>query len=159
MSSMLGSCFACLQVKLHNLKLTSMVPAHQGAYMHENPLLKKLRFKPDQKIAVLNSPPGFLNSLGELPEGMEIETELTGQYAIIHAFYTHFHVLKSQVDNLKSALVEDGILWLSYPKQSSKQDSDLNRDILREKLAAEGLKPVAQVSIDEIWSALRFKLS
>jgi hypothetical protein len=123
----------------------------------DNPLLRKLMFKPDHKIAILNSPLGYIKSLGELPVGVEIDPDLVGMYDIIHAFYTHFQALESQVENLKSSLVDGGILWLSYPKQTAKQESDLNRDILREKLAGKGLNAVAQVSIDEIWSALHFK--
>ena len=53
--------------------------------------------------------------------------------------------------------MDGGILWISYPKQSAKQDTDLNRDILRESLLNQSLKAVAQISIDDTWSALRFK--
>ena len=125
--------------------------------MTENSLVKKVRIKPIQKIAVLNSPPGYLSSLGDLPDGVMLDEELNGDYDLIHAFFTQMSVLETQIERLKSALVEHGILWISYPKQSAKQESDLNRDILRDKLADQGLKAVAQISIDDTWSALRFK--
>lgn len=126
--------------------------------MSDNPTLKKLRIKPDQKIAVINPPAGYLNALGYLPDGVLVDSELVGRYDLIHAFFTHFQELGMQIEDIKTALVDDGILWISYPKQSTKQESDLNRDILRDKLAEKGLKAVAQISIDDTWSALRFKI-
>ena len=49
------------------------------------------------------------------------------------------------------------LLWLSYPKRSSKVETDLSRDVGWEVVADAGLRPVTQVSIDETWSALRFR--
>ena len=125
--------------------------------MSDNPLLKKLKIKPDQKITVINPPAGYLNALGNFPDRVLVDSELVGRYDLIHAFFTHFQNLEMQIEDIKTALVDDGILWISYPKQSAKQESDLNRDILRDKLADQGLKAVAQISIDDTWSALRFK--
>jgi len=125
--------------------------------MIENSLVKKVRIKPIQKIAVLNSPPGYLSSLGDLPDGVVLDEELNGMYDLIHAFFKQMSVMDAQIVELKSALVEYGILWISYPKQSAKQHTDLNRDILRESLLNQGLKGVAQISIDDTWSALRIK--
>ena len=48
-----------------------------------------------------------------------------------------------QIEDIKTALVDDGIMWISYPKQSAKQESDLDRDILRDILVDQGLKAVA----------------
>ena len=51
----------------------------------------------------------------------------------------------------------DGLLWVSYPKKSSKVDTDLSRDTLWEPPGETGLRPVTQVSIDKTWSAMRFR--
>jgi hypothetical protein len=96
--------------------------------------------------------------LGDLPDGVVLDQELNGMYDLIHAFFKQMSVLDTQIVELKSALVESGILWISYPKQSAKQDTNLNRDILRELLLKKGLKAVTQISIDDTWSALRFKI-
>ena len=125
--------------------------------MTDNPLLKKLRIKPDQIFAVLHPPAGYLNSLGKLPDGVLVDSELVDRYDLIHAFFAHFQELEIQIEDIQTALVDGGILWISYPKQSAKQDTDLNRDILRESLLNHSLKAVAQISIDDTWSALRFK--
>jgi hypothetical protein len=76
---------------------------------------------------------------------------------LIQAFFTHAVLLEEQVAQLLAALKAGGILWICYPIQSTKQDTDLNRDILRENLTGRDLKAVSLVSIDNIWSAMRFK--
>ncbi len=125
--------------------------------MSDNPLFKKLRILSDQKVLILHAPDGYLASLGDFPSGTEVDTEVKGTYDLMHAFFTHATALEDQIGDLKAALIDDGILWISYPKQSAKQETDLNRDILRESLAGKDLKAVSLVSIDEVWSAMRFK--
>jgi hypothetical protein len=46
------------------------------------------------------------------------------------------------------------ILWIVYPKANR---TDINRDTLWPIVAGLGLRPITQVSIDETWSALRFR--
>ena len=57
------------------------------------------------------------------------------------------------------AIKYDGLLRISYPKRSSRVESDLTRDVMWELMADTGLSPLAQVSIDPVWSALRFRPS
>ncbi len=50
----------------------------------------------------------------------------------------------------------DKLAWIAYPK-ARKLGTDLNRDVLSESVASEGVQPVRQVAIDDVWSALRFR--
>ena len=57
-------------------------------------------------------------------------------------------------------LTADGTLWFAYPKKSSrKYCSDIYRDHGWEVLIDRGMHPVRQVSVDDDWSALRFRNS
>ena len=64
-----------------------------------------------------------------------------------------------------SACKPNGLLWISYPKGGpSRGATDLpatpwwvQRDVLGEVTSVSGYKPVAFVSVDETWTALRFK--
>ena len=52
----------------------------------------------------------------------------------------------------------DAILWVAYPKQSSKRlKCEFNRDSGWQKFGELGWEAVRQVAIDEDWSALRFR--
>jgi len=55
------------------------------------------------------------------------------------------------------AIKYDSLLWLAYPKGGSSIKTDINRDKLWELLKPTGYRPVAQVSIDRDWSAIRFR--
>ena len=127
--------------------------------MSKTELQKKLRIIGDQHIALVHAPKGYLTLLGPLPESVVVQHTIEGtqDLDIVHAFYTQMSVLDAEASNLVQAFRDDGILWISYPKLSAKTDSDLNRDLIWEKMVMLGVKAVAQISIDEVWSAIRFK--
>jgi len=53
-------------------------------------------------------------------------------------------------------LNKDGKLWVAYPKTASKIASDLNRDCNWEILSSNNFVSVCEVTLDHVWSALRF---
>jgi hypothetical protein len=55
------------------------------------------------------------------------------------------------------ALHTEGKLWIAYPKTTSKIASDLNRDCSWNDLTDSGFEDVEQVTLDHVWSAIRFK--
>jgi hypothetical protein len=122
------------------------------------PLIKKLRLLPGQQAQVLNAPPGYIESLEELPEGIVlVEAPEEGSCDFVHLFvkdraeFAAFGLVATR------AIKYDGVLWISYPKGSSKVKTDLNRDSMWELLADIGWRPVTQISIDDTWSAMRFR--
>jgi len=125
--------------------------------MPQSALSKKLQMKAKGRITVIDAPPGYLDLLTPLPEGVQVADALTGQYDIVHAFFERLDDLLAAVDGLKAALVDGGILWISYPKLTAKRDSDLNRDLIWKVLGERGLKAVSQIAVDDVWSAMRFK--
>ena len=54
-------------------------------------------------------------------------------------------------------LNKDGKLWIAYPKTASKIASDLNRDCNWEILTSNHFVSVCEVTLDHVWSALRFE--
>jgi len=55
-------------------------------------------------------------------------------------------------------LIADGILWFCYPKKTSKKyKTDIDRDHGWKALNDSGLYGIRLVSIDEDWSAFRFR--
>jgi hypothetical protein len=50
----------------------------------------------------------------------------------------------------------DRLAWVAYPK-GGQLDTDLNRDTLAATLTERGVRPVRQVALDGVWSALRFR--
>lgn len=120
-------------------------------------LAAKLQIKPGQRIVIINPPPGYINELGQLPEGVEMADQPTGKFDFVHLFARNTEELNRLAPKAIRAVSPDGLLWISYPKGSSGIQSDLTRDAGWDILHEAGLENVTQVSINEVWSAGRFR--
>lgn len=124
--------------------------------MSKTSLAKKLRIQPGQRILILNPPSEYLDELG-LPEDVELAERPEGAFDFVHLFVKNTAELENLGPTAIKAVKYDGLLWISYPKRSSKVETDLTRDVGWEMMAGAGLRPVTQVSVNDIWSALRFR--
>jgi hypothetical protein len=127
-----------------------------GVIMGDAALIKKLGIKPGQRAAVINSPDGYADRIGP-PQGVEVTTDLDGTFDFVQVFAKDRAILDRHLNAGHAALKPGGVFWISYPKGSSKVPTDLNRDVFWEALQHLGVRPVTQVSVDEVWSALRFR--
>lgn len=125
-----------------------------------NPIFKKLNFKDQKQIHILNGPPAFAPVMADMYGIASIKTTLTSTKEV--EFFLGFVTKQKEVDDLTrlvtSLLKEDGLLWFAYPKGTSKKYTcDFNRDTGWRELGKQGFEPVRMVAIDEDWSALRFR--
>jgi hypothetical protein len=122
-------------------------------------ILKKLNFKDQgQPVLVINAP----KSYGEIKAAFEGEVHQQAElevYDFVQVFGTSNEELQSNAKKAVTYVKEDGLLWLCYPKKSSKvyKGSDCSRDTVTGMLSEEGYEPVRQIAIDDDWSALRFR--
>lgn len=124
-----------------------------------NALLKKLNFKNQESITILNAPDSFSEEMNDFKNYLGINQEISS-YKI--EFVLIFVTKQEEIDNLIPEIVErmeeDGLLWMVYPKGTSKKyKCDFNRDTGWAILGKFGYEPVRMVAIDEDWSALRFR--
>jgi hypothetical protein len=124
------------------------------------PLFKKLNYKEQPLIHVLNAPDSFATELTGMAGVAAIKNAL--KTADRAAFVLAFCTKQTEIDKLApviaNALESDGLLWFAYPKGSSKKyKCDFNRDTGWALLGELGFEPVRMVAIDEDWSALRFR--
>ena len=119
-------------------------------------LTQKLRIKDGFQISVLNAPSGMREKL-DLPASVSVNERLDGQFDLIWYFATQLADLPRDIQALAAAMKPGALLWLTYPKGGSGVSSDLKRDVLWEVAGPAGLEPVAQIAVDDVWTALRFK--
>ena len=119
------------------------------------PLPKKLGIREGSRLAVLNAPDDFAETLGGLPEGVESRTTARGRADVIVCFVSSRAQLERRFDVLKRALEFDGGLWIAWPKRSSGVATDMTEDVAREIALANGLVDNKVCAIDETWSGLR----
>ena len=122
--------------------------------MPESPLAKKLKLKPGARAAVVNAPELYM---AELKHDSDISQKLSGKFEWIQIFAKNTKELASFAPKAAAALKPDSILWLSFPKGSSKIQTDLTRDKGWEAIQDLDLKWVTLVSVNENWSAFALR--
>lgn len=119
-------------------------------------LVEKLGIKEGLKVAIFNSPADYNHTLGKLPENVAVTKNLGERLDFIQFFTKVSKGLERTFPKLKRALAKNGILWISWPKGSSKVKTDLNENIVREIGLGNGLVDIKIAAVDEIWSGLKF---
>lgn len=125
-----------------------------------NAIFKKLNYKDQPQIYVINAPASFKSEMEEMKTATQVKTSLGSAKSV--TFFLAFVTKQKEVETLTrqvAPLIEgDGVLWFAYPKGTSKKYTcEFNRDSGWDELAKHEFEPVRQVAIDEDWSALRFR--
>lgn len=120
------------------------------------PLVAKLGIKPGFRLAVLDAPLNYFELVAPLPAGVAIEHTLgAGPYNCIHLFVTSYAVLTAQLGALKTAIVANGMIWVSWPKRAARIPTDVSEDRVRDLALTLGLVDVKVCAIDTTWSGLK----
>ena len=123
----------------------------------KNPLWKKLTIKEGYKCFLFNSPLNYFDLIEQTPAETEWHEDLSfGPFDFQHVFVTTQSELDSNWNNWKDGLKKDGTLWVSWPKGTSKIETELNGNIVREFGLKGGLVDVKVCAVDENWSGLKF---
>ena len=125
--------------------------------MTETPLTKKLQIKPGYRVLLVNQPDGVRAHLDPLPDGVDVVEESGNDSDAVLLFASTIADLERDLASAMANLKPGGVFWISYPKRSSGVETDITRDTGWDALAAVDWRPVTQVSIDDTWSALRFR--
>ncbi|HWD63160.1 MAG TPA: hypothetical protein VG369_11735 [Humibacter sp.] len=113
---------------------------------------KKLQIKPGNHIAVLGKPDD-----ANLPLGDQATTGADPSTAdVVIAYVTNTSALDAVAGPAIQAAIDDRLAWIAYPT-AGQLGTDLNRDTLAAAVIERGGRPVRQISIDDVWSALRFR--
>lgn len=122
-----------------------------------SPLFKKLNLGEHRRIHVLDAPASFEPELAALA-GVTVLRNAQAPVVFALAFVTTLQAVHDAVQALAPVAQGDALLWMVYPKASSKRlRCEFNRDTGWQALADAGYDTVRQVAVDEDWSALRFR--
>jgi len=124
------------------------------------PLFKKLNFKQQKEILILNHPAEFEKELKDMKDYTIVKTNIGDSKEI--EFVMTFVKTKADIDKITPTIHKklkgDGIVWFAYPKGTSKKYKvEINRDNGWDVLMKLGFEGVRAVAIDNDWSALRFR--
>ena len=119
------------------------------------PLARKLGLKAPLKLLCINAPKEYESWLGELPDGVILVRKAGKPVEAAHVFTTESKFLNATLSKLRNELRQDGFVWVSWPKKSSKVPTDITEDTIREIALPLGFVDIKVCAVSEVWSALK----
>ena len=123
-----------------------------------NTIAQKLKINPGDTLLTLNEPSEFQKGLKGLPKGVRV-VEAGKDYNQVHWFVLNRAQMENQMSKVMKLVKPGIIVWVYYPKGTSKLQTDLNRDKGWDCLLAEGdkLTWINLISFDDTWSVFGFR--
>ena len=116
-------------------------------------IIKKLKFK-DIGI-VINAPTALKEEFVKLHFKTELNKKIKNSNTLV--FINNNGEYLDFLNNNLIYIETDSVLWFAYPKGTSKVKTDINRDTIRVTGQEFGIATVTAISINDTWSALRFR--
>jgi hypothetical protein len=117
------------------------------------PLAKKLGIKEGFKISLCNQPEYYFDLFTDFPGNVKVINKSKTDF--IHYFVREEKQLAKDIKHLKNQIEQDGMIWISWPKKSSKVQTDITEDTVRNHALKNGLVDVKVCAVDEVWSGLK----
>ena len=120
--------------------------------MSEKPVAERLQVKGARRLAVIGASPALDRLVGAKTARAE-----PAAADVVLLFVADRARFDTQLPPLMKKIPRTAILWVAYPKLTSKLAADLSRDVIHGLAPKHGLDTVSQIAIDQDWSALRLK--
>ena len=111
------------------------------------PVARKLGLNPGMRALILASPPGYLKLLTPLAGGLTVSSRAHGRYQFVQVFATRLSEISDFAKKLPEHTAPNALVWISYPKKTSRTNSNLSRDIIRDAMSGAGWRAVSIVAI------------
>jgi hypothetical protein len=120
------------------------------------PLPKKLGFKPKFRVAFFQLPPDIKTALKKALTQCTLVRDGRGELDFAMIFIKSQAGMKQQFPKFAHRLAPAGMLWVSWPKKTSRVVTDLNENDVRRLGLQAGLVDVKVCAVSEVWSGLKF---
>jgi len=120
-------------------------------------LARKMKLQDGQLAVVLNAPEGALQELEPLPFGVILSEngKIPADWILI--FVKNQAELEKILPKALKLFQPETLLWIAYPKKTSKIKTDFTRDTGWSFLQDKDLRWVTLVSFNEDWSAFAMR--
>ncbi len=118
-----------------------------------------MHLRPNQRVLVLGADRDAMRIFEPLPDGCVLDTAM-GQDAadVVVLFASDAVALERMLTRGVGATGHTGALWIAFPKLTSGQATTLTRDTGWEPVQRLGLQFLALISLDDTWSAVRYRV-
>jgi hypothetical protein len=132
-----------------------VVPSGVFAGYSGVPLARKLGIKPGWIVGLVEAPPDFASTVGELPAGASLRRGGRGAADLVIWFVRSRSQLERRIVAI-AARAGAGGLWIAWPKQRAGVSTGVTQADVRRVGLASGLVDYKICAIDMTWSGLRF---
>jgi hypothetical protein len=122
------------------------------------PLPQKLGIKAGQTIVTIGAPANYAKLVSPLPKTALFTQKIKAGATFIHLFVLTRSALEKELKRLRKLVADTGVLWVSWPKKSSRVATDVTEDVIRELALPLGFVDVKVCAIDETWSGLKLMI-
>jgi len=119
------------------------------------PLAKKLGIKPGSWLLLVGAPAGYATLLEPLPEGVQLDTQLSKATDIAQIFVVRREQLQQLLTSYRTKLKSNGVIWVSWPKKSARVPTDITEDTIRDVALPIGYVDIKVCAVNEVWSGLK----
>ncbi|HET9458880.1 MAG TPA: hypothetical protein VFO51_02735 [Sphingomicrobium sp.] len=119
------------------------------------PLAKKLSLKDGMRVWWDGVPDSVRAEIRSSGLALKHRSTPIGPLDAAHIFVRQRDVLDCKLRLLLPLLAPSGFVWVSWPKKSAKQDTEITEDVIRAVALPMGLVDIKVCAVDEIWSALK----
>jgi hypothetical protein len=127
------------------------MPGYSGT-----PLAKKLGIKDGFRIALMHVPADVMAELRNAFDKCQTAKPARGDLDFVFLFVESRAVLERELMTAAKALAPAGMLWIAWPKKSSRVSTDVDENIVRESGLGAGLVDIKICAVTEVWSGLKF---
>ncbi len=132
------------------------VPSSGFEAYASTPLVSKLGIRAGYAVLLVDAPDGFEETLGSLPEGVTLHERPDDPCRLAIWFVRSRADIAERLHEVLRGVVENGSLWIAWPKKASGVPSDLTQVVVRDTGLEMGLVDYKICSIDGTWSGLLF---
>ena len=119
------------------------------------PLAHKLGLKDGQRVGFVQMPDNVRADIDSAGLAL-IEARLEDDNLdLVHIFSKHRLALESSLSIARQAIIQNGMIWVSWPKKAAKVPTDITEDTIRDLAFPLGLVDVKVCAVDAIWSGLK----
>jgi CheY-like chemotaxis protein len=140
---------------LANPPADPVVPESLFAGYAGKSVTQKLGIKPGMTVCLLEAPHDFPDTLGSLPDGVQLRDQ-TGISCDLTIGFVRTRIDLQHSLDLFVEQANSGPVWMAWPKRASGTVTDLTQQVVRETGLAAGLVDYKICSIDGTWSGLLF---
>ena len=119
------------------------------------PLFRKLGIKAGNEVHLAGAPEHYFDLVAPLPAGVRFVADITESTDIVHFFSARRAELVGALGVFRATLNPSAVVWVSWPKKSSKVPTDITEDVIREVGLPLGFVDVKVCAVDEVWSGLK----